>query len=44
MELGLGIHGELGASGRSNLEPLHSIIERMRDQLNKGWLIKNFNN
>jgi len=34
MELGLGIHGELGA-GRTNLEPLSSIIERMLYQLNK---------
>lgn len=34
MELGLGIHGELGVS-RTNLEPLHCVIERMLYQLNK---------
>lgn len=36
MELGLGIHGEIGAGGRASLEPLHSVIERMLYQINKG--------
>ena len=35
MELGLGIHGELGAGGRTSLEPLQCVIERMLYQLNK---------